>query len=137
MPAPAAGNIGRREARDRAVQLTYEREQRGLGADDLIAEQVLAPDAYTSTLLAGVERHMDQIDGLITRFSTGWPLQRMPALDRAVLRVAVYELGHEPEIPAAVILNEAVEFANTYSTDDSGKFVNGLLSAVSQELRPS
>jgi N utilization substance protein B len=61
----------------------------------------------------------------------------MPALDRAVLRVAVYELGHEPEIPAAVILNEAVEFANTYSTDDSGKFVNGLLSAVSQELRPS
>jgi len=118
------------------VQLVYEAEQRDLRAEPLIDEQFVVPDAYTAVLVRGTERHRARIDGLITKFATGWPLSRMPALDRAVLRIAVYELGHEPEVPTAVILNEAVEFANSYSTDDSGRFINGVLASVAVEVRP-
>src|SRR4051794_34867321 len=98
MNLPPAG-AGRREARERAVQLVYEAEQRELQADPLLDEQAVAPDEYTATLVRGVGRHGAQLDEIITRFAKGWPLQRMPSLDRAVLRVAIYELGHEPQIP--------------------------------------
>lgn len=131
-----SAEAGRREARERAVQLCYEAEQRELSADELLAEQIIAPDPYTATLVAGVGRHGSQVDGVLARFAKGWTVDRMPAIDRAVLRVAVYELGHEPEVPTAVVLNEAVELANTYSTDDSGRFVNGVLAAAARELRP-
>ncbi len=133
LPSAAAG---RREARERAVQLVYEAEQRELAADDLLAEQAVEPDAYTDALVRGVDEHREAIDALITCFAKGWSIERMPALDRAVLRVAIYELGHQPQVPTAVVLNEAVELSNTYSTDDSGRFVNGVLSAVAKELRP-
>ena len=136
MSRPPVPGLGRREARERAVQLVYEAEQRDLRAEPLIDEQFVVPDAYTAVLVRGTERHRARIDGLITKFATGWPLSRMPALDRAVLRIAVYELGHEPEVPTAVILNEAVEFANSYSTDDSGRFINGVLASVAVEVRP-
>ena len=135
MVAPAAGT-GRREARERAVQLVYEAEQRGLDATAVLAEQAVTPDEYTAAIVTGVHRHIEQLDGLIVRFAKGWSLDRMPSLDRAVLRVAIYELGHEPEVPTAVVLNEAVELSNTYSTDDSGRFVNGVLSSIAKELRP-
>ena len=118
------------------MQLVYEAEQRELSAAALLAEQAVVPDDYTDSLVRGVDHRSDEIDGLITRFAKGWSLERMPALDRAVLRVAVYELGHEPEVPIGVVLNEAVELANSYGTDDSGRFVNGVLSAVGRELRP-
>lgn len=134
-PAGPTGGVGRREARERAVQLVYEGEQRGISAADLVAEQVIEPDPYAARLVIGVERHAAVIDALLTRFATGWSLERMPALDRAVLRVAAYELGHEPEVPTGVVLNEAVELANSYSTDDSGRFVNGVLSTAARELR--
>lgn len=136
MSRPPVPGLGRREAHERAVQLVYEAEQRDLRAEPLIDEQFVVPDAYTAVLVRGTERHRARIDGLITKFATGWPLSRMPALDRAVLRIAVYELGHEPEVPTAVILNEAVEFANSYSTDDSGRFINGVLASVAVEVRP-
>ena len=135
MVAPAAGT-GRREARERAVQLVYEAEQRELDATAVLAEQAVTPDEYTAAIVTGVHRHIEQLDGLIVRFAKGWSLDRMPSLDRAVLRVAIYELGHEPEVPTAVVLNEAVELSNTYSTDDSGRFVNGVLSSIAKELRP-
>jgi N utilization substance protein B len=134
MSANAAG-IGRREERERAVQLVYEAEQRELDAAAILTEQVLDPEPYTATLVSGVERHRTQIDGLVSRLSRGWTLERMPAIDRAILRVGVYELGHEPEVPTGVVLNEAVELANSYSTDDSGRFVNGVLAAAARELR--
>ena len=114
MSRPPVPGLGRREARERAVQLVYEAEQRDLRAEPLIDEQFVVPDAYTAVLVRGTERHRARIDGLITKFATGWPLSRMPALDRAVLRIAVYELGHEPEVPTAVILNEAVEILKRY-----------------------
>ncbi|MFN8053260.1 MAG: transcription antitermination factor NusB [Acidimicrobiales bacterium] len=134
---PVGAGVGRREERERAVQLVYEAEQRELGAGDILADQVLDPEPYTGDLVRGVDRHRVQIDALLTRFAKGWTLDRMPALDRAILRVATYELGHEPEVPTAVVLNEAVELANSYSTDDSGRFVNGVLASIAREVRPA
>lgn len=128
--------IGRREERERAVQLLYEAEQRGLDGAAILGEQILEPDPYTATLVAGVDRHRAQVDAVLARVAKGWTVERMPALDRAILRVGAYELGHEPEVPTAVVLNEAVELANSYSTDDSGRFVNGVLAAAARELRP-
>lgn len=137
---PAAdwsAGVGRREARERAVQLCYEAEQRSLDTGAILDDQVIDPEPYTATLVVGVERHLQQIDGLLSRYAKGWTIERMPALDRAILRVGMYELGHEPEVPTAVVLNEAVELANSYSTDDSGRFVNGVLAAAARELRPA
>jgi transcription antitermination protein NusB len=132
---PVGAGVGRREERERAVQLVYEAEQRTFDAAAILADQVLEPEPYVATLVNGVEAHRVDIDALLVRFAKGWSLERMPALDRAVLRVATYELGHEPEVPTAVVLNEAVELANSYSTDDSGRFVNGVLASVARELR--
>ncbi len=127
---------GRTEARERAVQLTYELEQRSLEPDVLLAEQVMTPDEYTSTLVLGTARRGDDIDEIVARYADRWPLMRMPALDRSALRVATFELMESSSVPTAVILNEAVEFAKTYSTDDSGRFVNGVLAAIASEVRP-
>ncbi len=126
---------GRREARERGVQLVYEVEQRSVAPEVILGEQVLEPDAYTVDLVEGVAAAGPRIDEVIERLSRGWKLTRMPAMDRAVLRVGTYELMNHPEVPTAVVLNEAVELANTYSTDDSGRFVNGVLAAAAVELR--
>jgi N utilization substance protein B len=128
---------GRREARERIVHLLYEADQRGVAVDAVIDDQVLDPDPYTVEVLQGVEAERTTIDELLDRHSKGWPLERMAHMDRLVLEVAAYELGHRPDVPTAVVLNEAVELANTYGTDDSGRFVNGVLSAVADELRPA
>jgi len=117
------------------VQLVYEAEQRELDHHDLLEEQVVEPDDYTRDLVEGVGREQVAIDDLLRRFATDWPLERMAALDRAVLRIGVYELCHRPEVPTGVVLNEAVELANAYATDDSGRFVNGVLAAIAREVR--
>ena len=83
------------------------------------------------------EEHHAEVDELLRRYSEHWALERMPAVDRAVLRMGAYELGWEPDVPAAVAISEAVELAKQYSTKDSGRFVNGLLSRIAEELRPS
>jgi N utilization substance protein B len=127
----------RREARERALGLCYELEVRDLTVDELLDEQPAPPDEYAVQLLRGVEEHHDDVDGLLRKFSEHWALERMPAVDRAVLRIGAYELGWEPEVPSAVAISEAVELAKQYSTKDSGRFVNGLLSRIAEELRPS
>ena len=126
----------RREARERALGLCYELEVRDLGVDVLIDQQPAPPDAYAEQLVRGVEEHHADVDALLRKFSEHWALERMPAVDRVVLRLAAYELGWEPEIPSAVVISEAVELAKQYSTKDSGRFVNGLLSRIAEELRP-
>ena len=126
----------RREARERALGLCYELEVRDLGVDTLLEQQPAPPDEYAVRLVRGVEANHVEIDGLLSRFSEHWALERMPAVDRAVLRLGAYELGWEPEMPTAVVISEAVELAKQYSTKDSGRFVNGLLSRLAVELRP-
>jgi N utilization substance protein B len=126
----------RREARERALELCYESEARGLGGDVLLGERPAPPDAYAETLVAGVDAHRDEIDALLGKLSERWAVDRMPAVDRALLRIGGYELGWEPELPTAVIIDEAVDLAGRYSTRDSGRFVNALLSRMAAELRP-
>jgi len=125
----------RREARERALGLCYELEVRDISVDDLLREQPAAPDEYAVHLVRGVEDHHNDVDELLRKFSEHWALERMPAVDRAVLRLGAYELGWEPEMPTAVVISEAVELAKQYSTKDSGRFVNGLLSRLAVELR--
>jgi N utilization substance protein B len=88
-------------------------------------------------LVRGVALHHDDVDAMLRKFSEHWALERMPAVDRAVLRLGAYELGWEREVPSAVVISEAVELAKQYSTKDSGRFVNGLLGRIAEELRPS
>ena len=90
----------------------------------------MAPDAYTSPLVRTVESRAPEIDGLVDGAAIGWDLDRMAVVDRNVLRLAVAELLDFPDVPTAVILNEAVELASAYSTDDSGRFVNGILATL-------
>jgi N utilization substance protein B len=131
-----AATGSRRAARERALGLAYELEVRELSVDDLLAQQPAEPDAYAVELVRGVEAHHDDIDALLRKFSEHWALERMPAVDRAILRLGAFELGWAPEMPTAVVISEAVELAKQYSTKDSGRFVNGLLSRIAEELRP-
>lgn len=129
--------VGRREARERAVHLLYEADQRDVQVAEVLDSQVLPADPYTAEVISGVETERVSIDKVIGSHATGWAIERMAAMDRLVLEVATYELIHRDEIPTAVILNEAVELANSYGTDDSGRFVNGVLGAVAASVRAS
>jgi N utilization substance protein B len=125
----------RRQARERALSLLYEAESKSQSPAALVAEQVLEPDDFAVDVVTGVEREGTEIDALITRFAQNWPLARMPALDRTLLRMGVYELTHRPDVPTGVVLSEIVDLASEYSTDDSGPFVNGVLAAIAAEVR--
>lgn len=125
----------RRQARERALGLLYEAETKSQSPSALVAEQVVAPDPFAVDVVNGVETNQAEIDALITRFAKNWPLARMPALDRTLLRMGVYELTHRPDVPTGVVLSEIVDLASEYSTDDSGPFVNGVLAAIAAEVR--
>jgi len=117
--------------------LLYESEQRGVSSVELMNERGLASEDLARALLSGVEHSREQIDSHITANARGWALDRMPALDRAILRLAIHELIDRADVPVAVVIDEAVELAKRFSTDDSGRFVNGVLAAVAKNVRPS
>jgi len=135
----------RRKARKRAVDILFEADLRALDPVALLAERVGAPEVppindYTVALVQGVAAHRDRIDGLITEHAQGWVLNRMPGVDRALLRLGIYELLWADDVEDAVAIDEAVELAKTLSTDDSPRFVNGVLGAVAgiaERLRTS
>lgn len=130
----------RSKARKRALDVLYEADVRGTSALDTAAERLAQADppipAYAVTLVEGVVVHRDRIDELISTYAEGWILDRMPAVDRNVLRIGIYELLYEPAVPDAVAISEAVELAKKLSTEESPRFVNGLLARVLQ-LKPS
>lgn len=133
-PSTYSGGLGsRREARERALTLLYEAEAKSVDPAEVLASLPVEPEPFTIELVVGVSDHLAEIDDVISARSVGWPLERMPSLDRAVLRLATFELLHRDDIPTAATINEAVELAKTFSTDDSGKFVNGVLSAVARD----
>ena len=117
--------------------LLYEAEVKGMEMAELLAAQELPLDPYAHVLVTGTAHHQDDIDARLEELSEGWPVARMPALDRAILRLASYELSHSTDISVAVIINEAVELAHEYSTPSSAGFINGLLSQVAGIVRPS
>jgi len=126
----------RRDARERALGLLYEAEAKGCTGAEIIGALPVAPDEFAADLVHAVDEHRSRIDQLLTEFARGWTLARMPALDRAALRMGTAELISRPDVPTAVVLNETVELAKRFSTDDSGRFVNGLLARVAAEVRP-
>lgn len=136
---PYSGGPGsRREARERVLQLLYEAEAKGIAPVEVLAGLPLAPgDPYVTEVAAGVADHAAEIDDRLAAKARGWSVERMAATDRAVLRLAVYELGWRPEIPTGAVLSEAVELARAYGTDDSPRFVNGILGALAPDLRPT
>lgn len=136
-PAPEAYERSgeRRRSRERALEILYEAECKDATFDDVLAELAVVPEPYASELIKGVASRLDDIDDLLEAYSTGWHLERMPAVDRCLLRIATYELLAQPDVPVAVVIDEAVELAKGYSTEDSGRFLNGVLSAVAARAR--
>jgi N utilization substance protein B len=90
---------------------------------------------YAREIVDGVTDHREEIDELISSYAQAWTLDRMPHIDRALLRLASWEILHNPEVPAAVAIDEAVELAKQYSTDDSGRFVNGVLGRIADHAQ--
>jgi transcription antitermination protein NusB len=125
----------RSKARKRAVDILYEAGLRGENAVTLLAGRIGSPDVppvndYTVTLVEGVAAHQERIDELLAEHSEGWTLDRMPAVDLAVLRMGLYELLWADDVPDPVAIDEAVQLAKMLSTDDSPRFVNGLLGRI-------
>jgi N utilization substance protein B len=129
--------VARRDARERALELLYESEMKSRPLGDVLGDLPLAPDDYTLEIVRGVAEHAGEHDALIVKYARGWSIDRMPVLDRIILRIGIEELGHRPDVPTAVVLDEAVELAKSFSTDDSSRFVNGMLVSVARELRGS
>lgn len=139
MAERAERKVSRHQARKRAVDLLFEAEARGLSAAEVAESRAALTDsnhdvsplnAYTVTVARGVSEHAAHIDELITSYLHGWTLERLPAVDRAILRVAVWELLHADDVPEPVAVDEAVQLAKELSTDDSPGFVNGVLGQV-------
>ncbi|MBJ7397125.1 MAG: transcription antitermination factor NusB [Acidimicrobiaceae bacterium] len=129
------GDDVRSTARERAVHFLYEAESRSLPVAQIVSGQVLVVDDLVLQLTTGVATRQIEIDEMIVEYSHTWTIQRMPAIDRNVLRLAIYELLDRQDVPVAVIINEAVELAKRFSTEESGRYVNGLLSAIAKKVR--
>jgi N utilization substance protein B len=124
----------RSKSRKRALDVLFEADQRRVPAAEVLAARVAQADPpvheHTVRLVDGVTEHRGRIDSLIETYAQDWPLDRMPAVDRALLRVSVYELLYVDDVPDSVVIDEAVELAKQLSTDDSPAFVNGLLARI-------
>jgi N utilization substance protein B len=129
----------RSKARKRALDILFEAEIKGEPPLDVLAERTAAGSppvsGYAAELVRGVQAHRERIDELLAAHSQGWSLDRMPAVDRNVLRIGVFELFWMPSVPDGVAISEAVLLARELSTDGSPAFVNGLLARL-LELRP-
>ena len=130
----------RSKARKRALDVLYESDVRGIDALRTLSERVALADPpvndYTIELVEGVQANRARIDRILSDYAEGWTLERMPDVDRAVLRLGVYELLGRDEVPDAVAIDEAVELAKALSTDESPRFVNGILGRVLRD-RPT
>ena len=135
---PAATDSGspRHQQRERALSLLYEEELKGESPLDILGELPVRPDDYVCALLEGAQATRTEADTRIAAASVGWPIDRMAVIDRLVLRLAVAELLAPDGPPMAVVIDEAVELVKTYSTDESGSFVNGILATIAAEVRP-
>ena len=130
----------RTKARKRALDILFAADVRGVPVADVLVDEAARaasePDRQASWLYAreivdGFIDHQAEIDETIQSYARGWTLERMPAVDRAMLRVAIWELQYESGVPASVVISEAVELATELGSDDSPRFINGLLGAVS------
>ena len=91
-------------------------------------------DEYCSLLIRGIEKHKKELDGLINKYAKNWRLERMPIVDRNILKISIFELKHLEEVPVSVAINEAVEMAKIYGTENSSRFINGILGQVARDM---
>jgi N utilization substance protein B len=136
---PKTSMPARRKARKRALDVLYEADMRDLSPLDILSAYERRLDQprpehmdYSVGLVQGVARHLDRIDELISSYAEGWTIDRMPPVDRNLARIAVYELLYEDDIDDPVAISEAVELARTLSTDDSPRFLNGLIARIAE-----
>jgi N utilization substance protein B len=124
----------RSKARKRAVDVLYEADVRGDDPTATLRTRIELADPpindFTVELVEGVHGHRRRIDEILADYAEGWTIERMPGVDRAVLRLGIYELLWRDDVPDAVVIDEAVELAKSLSTDESPRFVNGLLARV-------
>jgi transcription antitermination protein NusB len=125
----------RREARERALALLYEAESKQLEPAVVLADLPVPPDPFVADIVSGVQKEQGRIDDLIASHAIGWTIDRMPVVDRALLRMATYELVARPDVPTGAVISEAVELATQYSTEESGRFVNGVLATIAVVVR--
>ncbi|HWH31723.1 MAG TPA: transcription antitermination factor NusB [Egibacteraceae bacterium] len=133
---PRVPRGSRHEARRRALEILYEADLKERPVPTILAAHLAGdeqPPEYALALVRGVHRGIARIDELITTHAKGWTLGRMPIVDRNLLRIAVHELLDVEDVPTAVAINEAVELAKELSTDDSGRFINGVLARIAEE----
>lgn len=136
---PKQSMPARRKARKRALDVLYEADLRNLPPVEVLAsylERIEQPRpdhiGYTIRIVEGVAEHLDRIDELLASYAEGWTLDRMPVVDRNLARIAVYELLQADDVDDAVAITEAVELARQMSTDDSPRFLNGLLGRIAE-----
>ena len=128
----------RTKARKRALDVLFEADQRGVDPVSLLAERITEPGTeaslpqYSVDLVEGVIAEQARIDELLATHAHGWTLDRMPAVDRALLRIGTWEILYNDEVPTAVAIDEAVELVKEFSTDESGPFVHGVLAHIAR-----
>ncbi|HEU5323745.1 MAG TPA: transcription antitermination factor NusB [Methylomirabilota bacterium] len=134
----------RRKSREVALQFLYQLDLHGAGdpapyTDEFWARHPVDAEtrAFTEALVRGSKQNQEKIDQLIQQYAEHWDLDRMSAVDRNILRLAVYELLWEPDVPAKVAINEAIEIAKKFGTGESSRFINGVLDRIHRELRPA
>ena len=130
---------GRRSARRTAIDILYQADITKEAAPQVLSDWVAAGQSvppFAQELVEGVTEHEPEIDLLLEEYVEGWTVARMATLDRTILRVAVEELLHRPEVPASVAISEAVEAASDLSADESRRFVNGILGPIARAVRP-
>lgn len=138
---PPARKGSRHADRKRALDLLYRADLTSTPVPVVLAE-ALQPQAedplpdFAVALVRGVHRHREQLDTLISSHAKDWKLERMPVIDRNLLRIGLFEILHDPEVPTAVAIDEAVELAKELSTADSGRFVNGMLARIAEQHSP-
>lgn len=138
----ATGTNARTKARKRAMNILFEAEQRDINPMDMLRERLEHPGVesalpqYAVEIVEGYVEHAQTIDELLETYSNGWTLERMPAVDRALLRLGAWELIYNDDVPDIVAINEAVDLTRELSTDESPSFVNGLLARL-LEVKPA
>lgn len=133
----------RTKARKRALDMLFQADVRGVPVQDILEREAvraaneperLASWLYAREIIDGVIDHADAIDELISAAAQGWTLERMPNVDRALLRIATWEMLHNDEVPLPVAINEAINLAQEYSTEDSSRFINGVLGGIAETV---
>ena len=125
----------RREARETVLNILYAADNHGQSLTDYLDEQPVEPKQFVSDLVKGISTHLERIDSMIDQFAEGWSTERMPIIDKALLRMATYEVLYRLDIPIEAILSEAVALASEYSTEQSSRFINGVVASISEETR--